>query len=58
MDVFTTTESYSEYLNACNRISTMLPEFDMEQFKIHNILSFSVIKVQAKISFSLVKNYN
>ena len=44
------TETVIEYNASCNRIHTILPEFDMEMYQICNIISAPITKLQAKLS--------
>ena len=49
LEEFSTTDTYSEYFYAFNRISTILPHEDILQIQINNIVASSITKVQSKI---------
>ena len=51
------TETNIEYNASCNRIQTILPHVDMEQYTISNIITAPITKLQAKLS-ALISEIN
>ena len=50
LDMLAQTETNIEYNSSSNRIQTILPHVDMEQYTISNTITASITKLQAKLS--------